>query len=194
MACLVFRNRSSLRLGVGSLPFRNVLLEHPGVGANELFDRLRRLPADALDDIGLGTEDAVLVILCDGDEMRRQVVGKPRVFHKSLAPGLDGDVHILDRLPPRTARGLGDLRETHVAGTCQDVPVAEVWFGVGKDADDGPETIDALRQHTETVKRDGWAEARIHRGIGNTPAAGKFSSGSRNERTTSVAPAVRRSE
>ena len=59
---------------------------------------------------------------------------------------------------------------------------------------DGPETIDALRQHTETVKRDGWAEARIHRGIGNTPAAGKFSSGSRNERTTSVAPAVRRSE
>ena len=105
MACLVFRNRSSLRLGGGgSLPFRNVLLEHPGVGANELFDRLRRLPADALDDIGLGTEDAVLVILCDGDEMRRQVVGKPRVFHKSLAPGLDGDVHILDRLPQRTAR------------------------------------------------------------------------------------------
>ena len=37
--------------------------------ADERFDRLRRLPPDALDDVGLSTEDAVLVILGDGGKV-----------------------------------------------------------------------------------------------------------------------------
>ena len=136
--------------------------------AHELLDRLRRLSTDALDNIGLGTKDAVLVILSDGGQMRRQVVGKFRVLDERLAPGVDRDVHILDRLPQRPAGGLGDLRETHVAGTSHDVAVAQVWCGVGQDTDDHPRDVFGAHRRVLPV-----AEREMHLALATDAAAGE---------------------
>ena len=100
---------------------------------NEHVQRLRQLTADALDDIGLAAEDAVLVIDSHRREVRHHRVGHAVNSGEHLGPGFDRKVDVLDRFAELLRNHARHFCEREVARSREDVSLTDVVRGIGED-------------------------------------------------------------